>query len=33
MNKGKKYFDLLQAVFSFDTLENEAFIEKYFRNM
>ena len=32
MHKGTDYFDLLQ-VFSFDTTENEAFIEKYFRNM
>ena len=32
MHKGTDYFDLLQ-VFSFDTMENEAFIEKYFRNM
>ena len=32
MHKGNDYFDLLQ-VFSFDTMENEEFIEKYFRNM
>ena len=30
MHKGVDYFDLLQ-VFSFDTNENEKFIEKYFR--
>ena len=29
MHKGEDYFDLLQ-VFSFDTLENEAFVEKIF---
>ena len=32
MHKGVSYFDLLQ-VFSFDTMENEAFIEKYFTNI
>ena len=32
MHKGTDYSDLLQ-VFSFDTIENEAFIQKYFRNM
>jgi len=31
MHKGTDYFDLLQ-VFRFDTMENEAFIEKYFTN-
>ena len=32
MHKGNDYFDLLQ-VFSFDTMENEEFIENYFRNI
>jgi len=32
MHKGNDYFDLLQ-VFSFDTMENEKFIEKYFTNI
>jgi len=32
MHKGVDYFDLLQ-VFSFDTMENEKFIEKYFTNI
>jgi len=32
MNKGRNCFDLLQ-VFSFDTMKNEKFIEKYFMNI
>jgi len=32
MYKGTPYFDLLQ-VFSFDTMKNEAFIQKYFTNI
>jgi len=32
MHKGVDYFDILQ-VFSFDTNENEKFIEKYFTNI
>jgi len=32
MHKGVDYFDLFQ-VFDFDSMKNEAFIEKYFKNM
>ena len=32
MHKSVDYFDLLQ-VFSFDTMKNELFIEKYFRGI
>ena len=32
MYNGKYYFDLLQ-VFDFDTMKNEAFIEKYLTNI
>ena len=32
MNKGKSYFDLLQ-VFKYDTMENERFIARYFKNI
>ena len=32
MHKNVDYFDLLQ-VFSFDTMKNELFIEKYFKNV
>jgi len=32
IHKGVDYFDLLQ-VFSFDTMKNEKFIEKYFKNI
>ena len=33
MNKGKSYFDLLQVFDIHDTIKNEKFIEKYFKNI
>ena len=33
MNKGKTYFDLLKVFDIHDTMKNEKFIERYFKNM
>ena len=33
MNKGNSYFDLLQVFDIYDTMKNERFLERYFRNM
>ena len=33
MNKGKSYFDLLKVFNIHDTMENEKFIERYFKNI
>ena len=33
MNKGKTYFDLLKVFDIHDTIKNEKFLERYFKNM
>ena len=33
MNKGKTYFDILKVFDIHDTMNNEKFIERYFKNI
>ena len=33
MNKGKSYFDLLQVFDIYDTMKNERFLARYFKNI